>query len=66
MFDKDDNNIMWVSVDRILDLVGAAQVYYRRGASIAKSLFLVDKYSYSEEDTPQEITELGRSVALVY
>jgi hypothetical protein len=52
MFDEDDNNIMWVSVDCILDLVGAAQVYYRIGASIAKSLFLVDKYSYSKEDTP--------------
>ena len=65
MFDEDDNNMIWVSIDRTVDLVGAAQVYYRRGASIAKSLFLGDKYGHSEQDKPQEMAELGHSLALV-
>ena len=66
MFDEDDNDIIWVSVDRIVDLVGAAQVYYRRGMSIYKSLFLVDKHGYSEEDVPQDVADIGRDLALTY
>ncbi|KZM18265.1 hypothetical protein ST47_g10591 [Ascochyta rabiei] len=66
MFDEDNNDIIWISVDRVVDLVGAAQVYYRRGTSIIKALFLVDKYGRSEVDTPQQAADIGRDLALIY
>jgi hypothetical protein len=47
-FDEEVNRIIWVSVDCIVDLVGVAQVCYCEGTVILKSLFLVDKYGYSE------------------
>jgi hypothetical protein len=47
-FDEEVNRIIWVLVDCIVDLVGVAQVCYREGTVISKSLFLVDKYGYSE------------------
>jgi hypothetical protein len=66
MFDEDDNDMIWISVDRIVDLVGVAQLYYRRGASIAKALFLVDKHGCSEVDIPQPVADIGRDLAIMY
>lgn len=66
MFDEDINDIIWISVDLIVDLVGAAQVYYRKGANIAKSLFLVDKHGYSEVDTPQRVSDIGPTLSAIY
>jgi hypothetical protein len=50
MLDEEDNDMIWISIDRIFDLVGVAQVYYydKDQCSISKRLFLVDKHGYSE------------------
>ena len=66
MFDEHDNDLIWISVDRIVDLVGAAQVYYRRGISTEKCLFLVDKHCCSEVDVPQHVAHIGRELAATY
>jgi hypothetical protein len=52
MFNEDDNSMLWISVNTIVDIVGAAQVYYRRGVSTRKCLYIVDKHCYSDVDTP--------------
>jgi hypothetical protein len=50
MLDQQTNDIIWISVNCIVDLVGVAQVYDHntdRGG-LSKLLFLVDKQGYSE------------------
>jgi hypothetical protein len=48
-FEEDDNEIRWVSIDCIVDLVGVAQVYYRTQRLVKKALYIVDKHGFSEE-----------------
>jgi hypothetical protein len=50
MFDKEVNNIIWISANQVLNLVRVAQVYYYNNETrgISKLLFLVDKYGFSE------------------
>jgi hypothetical protein len=48
-FEEDDNEMRWVSIDRIVDLVGVAQVYYRTQRLVEKALYIVDKHGFSEE-----------------
>jgi hypothetical protein len=50
MFDEEANNMIWISVNQILDLVRVAQVYYydNKTRGILKLLFLVDKHGFSE------------------
>lgn len=52
MFDEGDNSMPWISVNMIVDIFGAAQVYYQRGVSTQKCLYIVDKHCYSDVDTP--------------
>lgn len=66
MFNEHDTDFFCIPIDRIVDLVGAAQVYYLRGASTEKHLFLVDKHGYSEEDVPQHIARIGSGLAATY
>jgi len=66
MFNEHDTDFFCVPIDRVVDLVGAAQVYYLRGASTEKHLFLVDKHSYSEEDVPQHISRIRSGLAATY
>ena len=66
MFDEHDTDLFCIPVDQIVDLVGAAQVYYRRGVLIEKHLFLVDKRSYSEMDISQHVANVGRELAAMY
>jgi hypothetical protein len=39
----------WVLVDRIVDLIGVAQVYYRKRYMVEKVFYIVDKYGFLEE-----------------
>jgi hypothetical protein len=66
MFDEHDTDFFCIPIHQIVDLVGAAQVYYRRGALIEKHLFLVDKHSRSEEDVPQHVSRIGSGLAAIY
>jgi hypothetical protein len=47
-FEEDDNEIRWVSINLIIDVVGVAQVYYRKQGLVKKALYLVDKHGISE------------------
>jgi hypothetical protein len=66
MFDEDNNSMLWISVNLIVDIVGAAQVYYRRGVSTQKCLYIVDKHCYSDVDTPQDVAHIGQELAAMY
>jgi hypothetical protein len=50
MFDEEANDMIWILVNQVLDLVGVAQVYYydNETRGISKLLFLVDKHGFSE------------------
>jgi hypothetical protein len=50
MFDEEANDMIWISANQVLDLVGVAQVYYydNETRGISKLLFLVDKHGFSE------------------
>jgi hypothetical protein len=66
IFDENTNSIIWILVDRIVDLVGAAQVYHYKGSTLCKSLFLVDKQGHSEIDSPQQSASVGPDLSVVY
>jgi hypothetical protein len=50
MFDEEANDIIWISVNQVLDLIRVAQVYYydNETRGISKLLFLIDKHGFSE------------------
>jgi hypothetical protein len=50
MFDEEANDMIWISANQILDLVGVAQVCYydNKTRGISKLLFLVNKHGFSE------------------
>jgi hypothetical protein len=50
MMDEETNDMIWISVEQICDVVGVAQVCYWDGgrASLCRRLCLVDKHGYSE------------------
>ena len=66
MFDQDDTSMLWISVTLIVDVVGAAQVYYRTERSVQKCLYIVDKHCYSDVDTPQDVARIGAELAAMY
>lgn len=66
MFDEHDTGFFCIPINQIVDLIGAAQVYYRRGTSTGKHLFLVDKHAYSERDIPQYMSRVGPGLAATY
>jgi hypothetical protein len=47
-FNENQNEMIWVTIDQIVGLVGAAQVPYRHGAVLLKALYITDKDGYSE------------------
>jgi hypothetical protein len=65
-FNENDNDLIWISVDRIVDLVGAAHVWYRREVSTEKFLYIVDKHCFSEVDLPQHVACIRPELAAKY
>jgi hypothetical protein len=65
-FNENDNDLIWISIDRIVDLIGAAHVWYRRGVSTEKSLYIVDKHCFSDVDLPQDVACIGPELAAKY
>lgn len=66
MFDQDDTSMLWISVTLIVDVVGAAQVYYRTEGSVQKCLYIVDKHCYSDVNTPQDVARISAELAAMY
>lgn len=58
--------MLWISVTLIVDVVRAAQVYYRTEGSVQKCLYIVDKHCYSDVNTPQDVARISAELAAMY
>ena len=60
------DDMIWISVDLVVDLVRTAQVQYHKEASFVGSLISLDKHVYSEVNSLQRISDIDQAQAATY